>query len=572
MPLIALFRPFVPIVLLSGLAGSVAGAATVALLAKINATLNGQGEPSVALFLTFVGLCAISLVGSATSDIATNFVGQAIVAKVRASLGRQILHAPLEELERYRLHRLIPVLTNDVDSISDIAFLLASLVIASTIVAGCLVYLAWLSLPMFGLLAAMLICGVVLQYIARERGIAGFLASRDAEDRLHKAYRAITEGAKELRMNRGRRERLFTDRILGVINEIKTTNTRSIVIFVLATTLGSSLYFLAIALSFGFASWSQSVTREVLSGFVLVLLFMKGPVDQILEALPSIVKAQVAFRRVAALLKQFGSSEIGKAAPTDAKRARVSLASGIELRSVSYSFPSEPRIEPFRLGPIDLTIRAGEILFIVGDNGSGKTTLIKVLLGLYGPRSGTVLVDGEPVTDATRDDYRQLFSTVFSDYYLFEDVPGDRSVSAQEVASYLERLEIAHKVRVEDGVLTTTDLSTGQRKRLALLHAYLEHRPIIVFDEWAADQDPAFRRIFYLEILPELKRQRRTLIVISHDDRFFTVADRIVRLREGKLVESEANFKYTSDADKMEVGQPRAIQPPLGGQRPGANS
>lgn len=543
MRLIALFRPFIPIVAASGIAGSIAGAATVALLARINTTLNG-GEPTVALFLIFIGLCAISLIGSATSDIATNLVGQAVVAKVRATLGRKILDAPLEELERYRLHRLIPVLTNDVDSISDIAFLLAPLVIASTVVTGCLVYLAWLSLPMFGLLAAVLVCGIFLQYVARGKGIAGFFASRDAEDRLHKSYRAITEGAKELRMNRPRRERLFADRIVAIINEIKTTNTRSIVIFVFANTLGSSLYFLAIALSLGFAGWSQGVSRETLSGFVLVLLFMKGPVDQVLDVLPSIVKAQVAVRRVSELSKQFGSSDSdGTVAPQPARHKALS-PSAIALDGVSYGFPSQPGVEPFVLGPLDLTVHAGETLFIVGDNGSGKTTLIKVLLGLYAPRNGTVLVDGDPVTDTTRDDYRQLFSTVFSDYYLFEDVGGGEPVSAEEAAPYLERLEIAHKVRVEDGAFTTTDLSTGQRKRLALVQAYLEKRPVIVFDEWAADQDPTFRRFFYEELLADLKAQGKMLIVISHDDRYFHVADRVVRLENGRIAPQTAAARH----------------------------
>lgn len=101
---------------------------------------------------------------------------------------------------------------------------------------------------------------------------------------------------------------------------------------------------------------------------------------------------------------------------------------------------------------------------------------------------------------------------------------------------YLKRLEIAHKVSIRDGSFTTTDLSTGQRKRLALINAWLEERPVLVFDEWAADQDPTFRRIFYTELLPELKRLGKTIIVISHDDRYFDVADRLVRMAAGKVV------------------------------------
>ncbi len=101
---------------------------------------------------------------------------------------------------------------------------------------------------------------------------------------------------------------------------------------------------------------------------------------------------------------------------------------------------------------------------------------------------------------------------------------------------YLERLEIAHKVSIRDGAFSTTDLSTGQRKRLALLNAWLEERPVLVFDEWAADQDPVFRRVFYTELLPELKALGKTIIVISHDDRYFAIADQLIRMQAGRVV------------------------------------
>jgi len=208
----------------------------------------------------------------------------------------------------------------------------------------------------------------------------------------------------------------------------------------------------------------------------------------------------------------------------------------IELKGVGYAFPAAEGGEAFVLGPVDLRLDRGECVFIVGDNGSGKTTLIKVLLGLYAPQEGKVLLDGEPVTDATRDEYRQLFTTIFADYYLFGDLPQAGGELPAEATRYLQRLELAHKVGVRDGRFSTLDLSTGQRKRLALIQAWLERRPVLVFDEWAADQDPTFRQIFYTQLLPELKQLGRTLVVISHDDRYFHTADRVVRLERGRIV------------------------------------
>jgi putative ATP-binding cassette transporter len=145
-----------------------------------------------------------------------------------------------------------------------------------------------------------------------------------------------------------------------------------------------------------------------------------------------------------------------------------------------------------------------------------------------------------------RDDYRQLFTTVFSDFYLFEDLAagpdeeqGEASMQVlpQRALPYLERLEIAHKVSLKNGAFTTTDLSTGQRKRLALVHAYLEGRPVLVFDEWAADQDPTFRHLFYTELLPELRAKGHLLVVISHDDRYFHLADRIITMSAGRIAD-----------------------------------
>jgi putative ATP-binding cassette transporter len=207
---------------------------------------------------------------------------------------------------------------------------------------------------------------------------------------------------------------------------------------------------------------------------------------------------------------------------------------------VTHTYHREGEPGGFILGPIDLTLEPGELLFITGGNGSGKTTLAKLLLSLYIPKEGEIYLDGKVLTDETREQYRQLFSVVFSDFYLFESLFGLDSIYLDANArKYLAQLQLDHKVKVEDGVLSTIDLSQGQRKRLALLTAYLEDRPIYLFDEWAADQDPLFKEIFYYQLLPELKARGKALIVISHDDRYYQVADRVIKLESGKLQQAE---------------------------------
>jgi len=546
-----LLKPFLPWIVLSAVTGVGAGAATVALLGTINRVLNQPGGLAGGLLLTFIGLCGVALFGRMVSDVSTNFVGQRLVAQVRKSLAQKILSAPIDALERYRTHRLMPVLSQDVDMISDVAFALSGTLIALAVALGCLGYLAFLSLPLFGLMLVALAIGITVQLMAQIRGEAGFWKAREQEDQLHKAYRAISEGAKELRMHRARRTRMFAGQIERIVDTIRVVNGRAINTYVIATAFGSALFFLLIALILGWAAF-RTTEPAVVSGFVLVLLFLKGPLDQIALTLPGVGRAKVAFERIGDLSARFATPE------PHLHLARASngviLKNEIGMRGVRYAFDAPEGGEAFTLGPIDLQLRRGEMVFVVGDNGSGKTTLVKLLLGLYAPQAGEVLIDGAVVKPEGRDDYRQLFTTVFSDFYLFEDlVAGEESeggagmeVLPETALPYLERLEIAHKVSLKNGAFSTTDLSTGQRKRLALVHAYLEGRPVLVFDEWAADQDPAFRHLFYTELLPELRAKGHLLVVISHDDRYFHLADRVITMRAGKIAEDRVHASRES--------------------------
>lgn len=533
--LLGLLRPFWPILLLSVLLGIIGGLSITALLATINRSLHAEGIVPSTLLLAFGGFCLLALVGSILSDIGTNYVGQHVIARLRKELGRKIISAPMDQLERYRSHRLIPVLTHDVDTISDFAFAFAPLAVSFTISLSCLLYMAFLSWSMFLVTAVAIIIGSAIQYFARSRGIRGFFAAREQEDELQKHYQALMEGAKELRINRQRRERHYDGRLKGTADRICSIQLSAINLFVIAKGFGSTLFFIVIGVALTYESLWPSTDKGTLSGFILVLLYMKGPLESLIGNLPIVSRAQVAFGRIAELSADFSTPE--PSLPLHAVDAPpADLRQGIELRGLAYRYPTADQSSGFALGPIDLHLRQGEILFIAGENGCGKTTLIKVLLGLYDAREGELLHDGIPVTAANRDAYRQLFTTVFTDYYLFDDVLQDSATLPEQALSYLARLEIGHKVDIREQRFSTTDLSTGQRKRLALLQAWLEGRPVLVFDEWAADQDPAFRRIFYRELLPEFQRLGKTIVVISHDDRYFDAADRVVHLEKGRIV------------------------------------
>jgi putative ATP-binding cassette transporter len=252
---------------------------------------------------------------------------------------------------------------------------------------------------------------------------------------------------------------------------------------------------------------------------------------------PVLGRARASLLKIQSLLPEIERhAEAEPARPILAHRSETVESVGLDGVTFTYRDPAEER--GFTLGPLDLTLRRGEIVVLAGGNGSGKTTLVKVLSGLYRPESGVVRVDGRAVADLEAESHRQLFSVVFADGHLFGDLRGLASDSLDERArDGLERLGLSPLVSVGDGLFSTLDLSQGQRRRLALLSAWLEDRPFCILDEWAANQDPAFKRIYYAQLLPEMKAAGMGLLVISHDEEYFDVADRVIRLRDGRVLE-----------------------------------
>jgi putative ATP-binding cassette transporter len=303
-------------------------------------------------------------------------------------------------------------------------------------------------------------------------------------------------------------------------------------IFGLSFGVGQLLFFSIIGLLiFGLPQWNL-IDTKILSAYVLVCIYLLDPLQRVLEMLPGLSRGSVALDK----LRMLGLSLADRAEPMAKRVESSSSFDRLELIGVTYTYRNHQE-ESFTLGPIDFAFSPGELIFIVGGNGSGKSTLVKAIAGLYIPETGEIRLDGQIVTDRDRESYRQLFSTVFADFYLFERFLGLQSPELTiQVQKYLQQLQLERKVHLQGDRLSTIELSQGQRKRLALLTAYLEDRPIYIFDEWAADQDPFFREIFYKQLLPELKNRGKTVLAISHDDRYFHLSDRILKLDYGKLV------------------------------------
>ncbi|MBR9883496.1 MAG: cyclic peptide export ABC transporter, partial [Oceanospirillales bacterium] len=271
------------------------------------------------------------------------------------------------------------------------------------------------------------------------------------------------------------------------------------------------------------------------ASYTIIFLYMLLPLDALLNNISSINLAWIGLERIGAVLEQTQEAE-----PVGAPQALA--YQHLALVNVSHQYYREAEDNLFTLGPITLHFQPGELVFLVGGNGSGKTSLAKLIVGLYTPQQGHIELNGQLLAPDQQDNYRQLFSAVFSDFHLFESLHRlEENCSAEALdrsAQYwIERLQLAHKVSIRNGRFSTQALSQGQRKRLALVVAYLEDRPFYLFDEWAADQDPVFKQVFYQELLPELRAAGKTVLVVTHDDRYFPVADRCLKLENGQLIE-----------------------------------
>lgn len=522
-------------VVVSVVAGTLSGAANIGLLALINSALNSDARSAPSVW-TFMGLSLFALLAKVGSEVVLIRLGQKATYTLRMQLWRQILAVPLRRHEELGRHRLLTALTDDVFTIANFVTFLPSLCMSLAIVIGCLVYLGWLSLTVLGLVLVFMVVGVTSYQFPVRRARRYFQLTRAGQDSLFKQFRGLTEGIKELKLHRARRLAYSRDFEATALSQ-RHYNTVAASIFVAAASWGQILFLVLIGLIVLTLPEFGGFDRRVLTGAALALLFMRGPLEGILAALPNLGGANVAVANVEDLgISLLEASEKEPVGQVEAARGWNS----IELVGVTHAYRGEKDGHDFTLGPINLTLHPGELIFLAGGNGSGKTTLAKILTGLYPPESGHILLDGEIVDADIREHYRQLFSAVFSDFYLFESLHGLKSESLDKDAhKYLERLELDHKVSVTDGALSTTELSQGQRKRLALLVAYLEDRHIYVFDEWAADQDPFYKDTFYYQLLPELKARGKTIFVITHDDRYYHLADHLVRLDYGKMRSDE---------------------------------
>jgi putative ATP-binding cassette transporter len=510
--------------------GICSGLCSAALVATINKALSNQSDHEL-LLLQFITLSVATLLTEMLCFYLTNRLSEGTIYKLRIQISQLILKCPYPNLQKLGQAKLLANLTADISTISHAFMLLPDICINTAIVLGCMVYLAWLSWQM-----ALILSGVILFCIVSYRLLAKLpektmQAAREEYDILNQAFRNLTEGIKELKLHSNRKDAFMNQSLVASAENNRRLALSSGTAYMLANKYTFLLYYLTIGLIL-FALPKYTGNQEVVSGYILVLLYMVGHLAALTNALPSYVGARISLEKLKKLGDFLQNQVISNIKEPDFLASFHSLS----LHNISHTFHREKENSTFTLGPVNLEFEPGELVFLIGGNGSGKTTLAMLLIGLYHPEQGEITLNGITITETNREAYLQNFSVVFSDFYLFDELFGfDSDKVTNKVIDYIERLHLHHKITLTNGKFSTINLSQGQRKRLALLIAYLEDRPFYVFDEWAADQDPEFKEIFYTELLPELVAKGKTVLAITHDDRYFYLADRCIKLEEGQI-------------------------------------
>ncbi len=514
--------------------GIFSGLCSAGVLALINRVLQGGARQGWLLALAFAAIVAGKLTAQVASQLMLSRFSQETTLDLSLALCAKILKAPFRCTEEQGPSKVMVALSDDVSMLAWSIQCLPALAMNAAVVAGCGVYLAWLSLPTFLLVVGSTAIGAWVYQWLHTRAFASIYASRDARTQLFRHFRSLTEGLKELLMHRDRRTAFLEKEVYAAADLYRRTSIEASKHYALAEASSHLAFYALIGGILFLLPAFISLSGESLIGYVVVLLYMMSPIWAIIGTLPTVEKGQVAYDnliRLGVTLDEGASSIQSAVVSAPVKRPVV------EMEGVTFTYGRDAAREvSFSLGPINFEVAPGEVIFVIGGNGSGKSTFVKVLTGLYTPQTGHLRLSGTAVSDANREWYREHFSVVFSDFYVFRKLLGlDSEKVAAEAQGYLSRLQIDNKVSIVDGAFTTTDLSQGQRKRLALVSAYLEDRPIYVFDEWAADQDPEYKEVFYRQLLPNLRSRGKSVVVITHDDRYFHLGDRVVKLEDGKM-------------------------------------
>lgn len=483
--------------------------------------------------LLFFALCISGFMYARRfSEYNTQASVQSAISERHLAIIDKLRKSSLSQYEKIGKMSVISNLLDNSQIIYESSRILVHVSTAGVMLIFCFGYIAWLSTIAFWMCAVVLTIGI-FTYKKAQRQVVELYHQYQAKDAdFYNALNHFLDGFKELKISRERSDDIYLNEFTANLHESVALKLRSEKKVVTNTTFIQCLFYVLMACVVFLLPQLDEAEPSVLMSITAVVLFMSGAIGLLVEAMPLVMKADIALGNLDKM-----ESRINQAMECEQlnRPGHFNDFSSITLSDLTYNYLDETKNKMFSIGPVDLTLKRGEIIFLVGGNGSGKTTLLKNICGLYSASSGSIHIDDRVLQNDSYDDFRNLFSIVLTDFHLFEKLYGLDNHDEKSINDLIVRMKIEDKTYFKDGRFSNLDLSTGQRKRIALIVSLLEDKPIMVFDEVAADQDPEFREEYYRVILPELKKQNKTIILVSHDDRYFDMADTLIKLEYGKI-------------------------------------
>ncbi|MFT5822319.1 MAG: putative ATP-binding cassette transporter [Crocinitomix sp.] len=538
------------------LLGLVSGAMSFLFLGFINvmieAVLDGRNTADVN-YLIFFCFLMLGLIWTrrALSYIVIKF-SQRVFWNLRAEVLRTILKANFYQVDKRR-DKIYASLVQDVGVLTGFSLAIISFLGALIMTVGCFVYMALQSAPLFYMTLIVAAVGIAIYWVGVYLNKSRLEKTRELEDDFMSSFLDIMDGFKEIHMNPKIGLDIYNRKIRQVSEESFTNNTKAYSSFLNIQITGEVLFYTLIAFILLYYPYFLEESAGSIVKFVFILLYLLGGINSLMVIIPEFVRARIASNKINALREDLKDERFENL--IEDSHLSIAEFNELDVTDLQFTYAADDDDEDndekdkdkkkekekvkdedqFGVGPASLSIKKGESVFIYGGNGSGKTTMVNAILGILKADSGKITFNGTELTETNYSEYRAMFSVVFSDFHLFDELYGMEGISDDEINEYIALFELDGKVTYKDRSFSSNQLSTGQRKRLGLINALVRAKPLLVLDEWAADQDPVFRKKFYTEIIPILKNKGYSVIAITHDDAYYYLADKLYKMDHGKL-------------------------------------
>ncbi len=440
---------------------------------------------------------------------------------------------------------------NDINLLSRLPNAVISFMNAMVLTVAAIAYLFFISIA--GGIAILVLMGILLLiYLVRNKEIQEKINYvREIQNHYYRYLRDVMQGFKQLKISDERNEKLYGGFILPNRIDNKKKRIEIDTQYLNNELFGNLSWYMVVGVIIFLIPLFIQISVSDKISLVIVILYLIGPVARLILTIPQFTRFKVALNHISDF---FGKLDVEEESKKTLLGKDLNF-SGLKLENVSFRYHNAEELKSegnqFKVGPINLFIRKGEVIFITGGNGSGKTTLINLITGLNKPDQGDVIVNNVKANPDNMLQLTEKLTAVFSDHHLFSENYDGFDFKSNRFKEILSKMELTNIVSIdEEKNFIDPNLSKGQQKRLALIYAMLEDKPIIILDEWAAEQDPSFRLFFYTKMIPHLKKEGKTLIAITHDDKYFGCADRIIKMEYG-IIAKEV-FKHHKVSESLD--------------------